>query len=268
MNALRITGLVLALAVATTACGKSEQEKQADEAKKQIEQAQRQIEDAAKKAQQAGEEAGRQAGKAAEEAGRAAGQAGSDAAKAGAEAAKGGAVAANEAAKGLEALAKGLQGMAAAGAAGPDGKPVEPVNFHDLQAAFVPLDGWEMGKATGSKMSMPVSYSQAEVRYHKGDAEITASITDSGYNQLLIAPFTMFLTSGYEKETENGFEKSTTVAGSPGWEKWDSSDKTGEVSAFVNKRFVVDFKGRGIDNNKVLYQLAQSSNLSKLASVK
>jgi hypothetical protein len=262
MKGRAITSLVLALALATTACGKSEQEKQADEAKKQIEQAQQQIAEAARKAQQAGAEAGRQAGQAAAEAGRAAGAAG---AVAGAEAAKGGAAAANEAANGLAALAKGLSSLAATG---PDGKPVEPVNFHDLQAAFVPLDGWDMGKPTGSKMAMPVSFSQAEVIYRKGDARITASITDSGFNQLVFAPFSALLVSGYEKETENGFEKSTKVAGNPGWEKWDGQEKTGEVAAFVNKRFVVNFKGRGIADNKVLYQLAESSNLGKLASLK
>ena len=263
MKALRFTGLVLALAIATTACGKSEEEKRQEEAKKQVEQAQQQLKDAAERMKAAGE----QAGKAAGQAGKAAGEAAGAAAGAAAEAAgKNGAAAANEAAKGLEAFAKGLQGLAAG--VGPDGKPVDPINFHELQTAFVPLDGWEMGKPTGSKLSSPVSYSQAEVRYRKGDAEIAATITDSGYNQLLIAPFTMFLTSGYEKETENGYEKSTTVAGSPGWEKWDSQEKHGEVSAFVNKRFVVNFKGNGIDNNKVLYQLAQSSNLAKLASLK
>jgi hypothetical protein len=258
MNASRLTSLALALALAATACGKSDQEKQADEAKKQIEQAQQQIQDAAKKAQAAGEEAGRQAGQAAKEAGRVAGAAG-------VEAAKGGAVAANEAAKGLEALAKGLQGLAATG---PDGKPVDPINFHELQTAFVPLDGWEMGKPTGSKMTSPVSYSQASVTYRKGDAQIEANIMDSSYSQLLMGRFTPFLATGYEEETEHGYKKSATVVGNPGWETWDSQDKRGEVAAFVNKRFVVSFKGRGIDNNKVLYQLAQSSNLAMLTSLK
>jgi len=251
MNASRMTSLVLVLALAATACGKSDQEKQADEAKKQIEQAQQQIQDAAKRAQAAGEQAGR----AAAEAGKVAGV----------EAAKGGAVAANEAAKGLEALAKGLQGLAATG---PDGKPVEPVNFHDLQAAFVPLDGWEMGKPTGSKMSTPVSYSQASVTYRKGDARIEANIMDSSYSQLLMGSFMPLMATGYEKETENGYQKSTTVVGNPGWESWDSHEKRGEVAAFVNKRFVVSFKGHGIDNNKVLFQLAQSSNLARLTSLK
>jgi hypothetical protein len=247
MKLLRLTSLMLALAVAVTACGKSEEEKRQEEAKKQIEQATKQLEDAAKKAQAAAGEAGDAAG------------------KAGAAAGAAGAVAATEAAKGLEAFAKGLQGMAATG---PDGKPVTPVNFHELQTAFVPLDGWDMGKPTGSQMSAPVSYSQAEVVYTKGDARITASVMDSGFSQLLIGPFSMYLAAGFEKETEHGFEKSVKIAGNPGWEKWDSQDKRGEVAAFVGKRFVVNFKGNGIDNNKVLYQLAEASNLTKLASMK
>lgn len=247
MKALRFTSLLLALALAAGGCGKSEQEKQQEEAKKQIEAAQKQLEEAGKKAAEAAGQAGDAAGKAGEAAGKA------------------GAVAATEAAKGLEAFAKGLQGLAATG---PDGKPVQPINFHELQTTFVPLDGWEMGKPTGSQMSAPVSYSTAEVTYRKGDARIEVSVMDSGFSQLLIGPFTMYLTSGYEKETENGYEKSVKVAGNPGWEKWDSQDKRGEVAAFVGKRFVVNFKGNGIDNTKVLYQLAESSNLTKLAGLK
>jgi hypothetical protein len=242
MRAFTITGLVLALAMATasTACGPSDSQKQADEAKKQIEQAQRQAEEAAKKAQQAGKDVGREAGKDAQQA-------------------------VAEASKGLEAFAKGLQGLAATGS---DGKPVEPVSFHDLQAVFVPLDGWEMGKPTGEKMSVPVSFSQAKVTYRKGDARIDATVMDSGMNQLLIAPFTMFLTSGYEKETESGYEKSVKVAGNPGWEKWESTNKNGELSTFINKRFLVQFHGTQIGDIAVLHQLADASNMAKLASLK
>jgi hypothetical protein len=258
MRVISVAGLVLAMGVAT-ACGKSDAQKQAEDAQKQSEQAQeqaqKQAQDAAKQAQQAGQEAVRQAGKAVDEAGKAAQEAGKDAAQ----------DATKQAAQGLEALAKGLQGLAATG---PDGKPVDPISFRDLQTVFVPLNGWEMGKPTGSRMTAPVSYSQAEVTYRKGDSHIKASIMDSGYNQLLIAPFSMFLTAGYEKETESGYEKSVKLAGNPGWEKWEGTSKSGELSAFVNKRFVVHFEGSRIDDTKVLYQLAQSSNLAKLASLK
>jgi hypothetical protein len=239
MRVLTITGLVLALAAAS-ACGKSEQQKQAEEAAKQLDQASKQMQQAANEASKQMEQAGKEAG-------------------------KNGGDAAAQAAKGLEAFAKGLQGMAATG---PDGKPVNPVSFHDLQTVFVPLDGWEMGKATGEKMTSPVSYSQAKVTYRKGESSIDVSVMDSGFNQLLVAPFMMFLTQGYEKETENGYEKSVKVGGNPGWEKWDSGGKDGQLAAFVNKRFLVQFEGRQIDDTKVLYQLAQASNIAKLSSLK
>jgi hypothetical protein len=235
MRALRVTGLALALAAAA-ACGKSPAEKQAEETAKAIEQATKSAE---------------QASKSAEEAGKSAGQA------------------AQEASKGLEQFAKGLQGMAGA-MSGTNGnqQPVEPVSFKELQTVFVPLDGWEMGKPTGEKLTMPFAYSQAKVKYHKGESRIEVTVTDSGLNQLFMVPFGMFLTAGYEKETENGYEKSAKIAGYPGWEKWNSSSKNGEVNAFVNKRFLVQIEGDDVEDTKVLHQLAESSNLAKLAAMK
>ena len=250
MRGLTITGLALAVAI-STACGQSEAQRQAEEAKKQIEQAQKQAAETAQKAQEAARQATSDATKLANDTGKVAGKNAGEAMA--------------EAGKGLEALAKGLQAM---GATGADGKPIEPVSLKDLQTVFVPLDGWEMGKPTGSRNSVPVSFSQAEVVYRKGDARIEASVMDSGLNQLLIAPFSMYLNSGFERQTEDGYEKAVKLAGSPGWEKWNGSTKNGELAAFVNKRFVVDFKGRHIDDMKVLYQLAQASNLAQLASLK
>lgn len=144
----------------------------------------------------------------------------------------------------------------------------DPVSFKDLQTVFAPLDGWEMGKPTGISKNTPVPFSQAEVTYRKGDASIEATITDSGFNQMLIAPISMYLTAGFERGTANGYEKSTTLGTNPGWEKWDSNRKRGELAAFVNKRFIVNFVGRHVDDTKVLYQLAGSSDLNRLTSLK
>lgn len=232
VKGVRVAGiaLMLAAAVAAGACGKSEAEKQAEETRAALEKA-------AKDAEAAGKKAGE--------------------------------AAATDAAKGLEQFAKGLENMAGALAGkGADGKPVEPVNFRELQGIFVPLAGWEMGKPTGEKISVPFAYSQAKVKYRKESQEIEVSVTDSGFNQLMLAPFSLFLTSGYEKETEHGYERSAKVAGFPGWEEWDSSRKDGEVNAVINKRFIVKFEGDGLEDTKVLHQLAEASNLSKLASLK
>lgn len=187
-----------------------------------------------------------------------------EATKAAAPAAEQVAKGAEAAAKGLEAFAKGMQGL---GATGGDGKPVDPVSFKELQTVFPNLDGWVKGKPTGERMTMPVRFSQAEIEYRNGDSRIQMKIVDSGFNQLLLIPYSMFLTSGYEKETANGYEKSTTVAGHPGWEKWNSESKNGEVNALVAKRFVFTIEGDEIADTKLLHQVAAKSDLAHLASL-
>jgi len=174
---------------------------------------------------------------------------------------------AEQAAKGLEQMAKGLEALTGGGT-GADLKAVEPVSFRDLQTAFGDLDGWEKGKPTGERMSSPVSFSQAEVSYTKGDSRIQAKIVDSGFNQILLAPFALFLTAGYEKETATGYEKSIAVAGYPGWEQWNQEGKDGSLNAVVNKRFLVSFEGNGIDSTAVLHELAGRTDLGKLAAMK
>jgi hypothetical protein len=172
-----------------------------------------------------------------------------------------------EAAKGLEQMAKGLEAMASGAAAG-NAQPVDPVSFRDMQALFPEFEGWEKGKPTGERMSSPFKFSQAEVRYTKGDSQIELKMVDSGFNQLLLTPYAMFLTAGYEKETSDGYEKSTKVNGQPGWEKWDSSGKDGELNALVGKRFLVQIDGRGIEDTKLLHELAGKIDMAKLSTLK
>jgi hypothetical protein len=193
-----------------------------------------------------------------------------EAAKAAEQASKERESAAKEAAQGIEQMAQGLGELAKGlgGATGGDGQPIEPVSFKELQAVFPSIDGWDMGKPTGERMSMPVKFSQAKVTYTKGDARVNAEVTDSALNQMLLAPFAMFLTSGYEKETEEGYERSTKVGGFPGWERWNSERKEGEVTALVNKRFLVKFDGDNIESLAVLHQMATAADLAKLAAIR
>jgi hypothetical protein len=195
-----------------------------------------------------------------EEAAKAIEDAGKKLAEAGKQAEKGSA----EMAKGLEAMAKGLGALAG----NADGKAAEPVGFRDLQAVFPEMSGWEKGKPTGEKTSAPVPFSKADVVYRNGDARIEATIIDSGFNQFLLLPYMWIQNSGYEKETERGYEKAVQVAGFPGLEKWDTARKDGEVNAFVHKRFILQLEGRNIEDVKILHQFAAATDLNKLGSFK
>ena len=171
---------------------------------------------------------------------------------------------AEDMAKGFEAMAKGL-----AGAAGDSNvKPVDPVSFRELQTVMPTVAGWEKGSPTGEKMSSPFSFSQASITYKKGDVEIEQKIMDSGFNQLLFTPFTMFMAAGYEKETQDGYEKSVNIAGNPGWEKWDKTSRSGELNVVVGKRFLVQVEGHDLDDIKALHTVLEQTDLGKLASLK
>lgn len=172
-------------------------------------------------------------------------------------------------AKGMQDFAKAMEGMAGAMAGrGADGKPVNPVSFRDLQTVLPEVSGWTMEKPTGERMTSPVSFSQAEVRYTKGDADVDVKVVDSAFHQMLIAPWSMFLAAGYEKETSNGYEKSVTVGSHPGFEKWNSESKDGELNLVVAKRFLVTIEGSDIADAKVLHDFAVKMDTAKLASLK
>ena len=231
-------GLTMAVAMGLTAmlaaCGKSPEEKAADALK-----------DAATNMAKAGEEM----------------------AKAGEAAVQGAAPAAGEAAKGMEDFAKAMQGMAAAMGGANGGKVSEPVSFRDLQEAFPTVSGWTMDKPKGERMTAPVAFSQTETRYRNGDQAIEVKIVDSAFNQILVAPWAMFLSAGYEKETDNGYEKSTTIAGHPGFEKWNERRKDGELNIVVAKRFLVSVEGDRLTDMKQLHEFASKIDFSRLGTL-
>jgi len=166
--------------------------------------------------------------------------------------------------KGLEDLARGMSSMAN----DPNAKPVDPMTIDALKTALPDLSGWEKGKPTGERMSSPVNYAEAKVTFTKGDSAVDVKIVDSAMNQLLIAPFSMFLAVGYEKETDHGYEKGVKIGEYPGWERWDGEGKEGELNAIVGKRFIVQIEGRNIENMKVLHSAMENINLKKLADAK
>jgi hypothetical protein len=169
--------------------------------------------------------------------------------------------------KASEDFGKAMAGFASAMAGG-DGKTVDVVSFRDLQVALPTVPGWTMeGKAKGEKMTSPVPFSQTEARYTKGDASMEVKVVDSGFSQMLVAPWAMFLTAGYEKETDEGYEKSTKVGGHPGFEKWNSEDKSGELNFVVGKRFLVTVEGRDLSDAKDLHAFADKMDLAKLAAL-
>jgi hypothetical protein len=167
--------------------------------------------------------------------------------------------------QGLQDFAKAMEGVAGAmSGKTPDGKPVEPVSFQDLQAALPQLSGWDRGAPIGERMTAPVPFSQTEADYTMGETNVTVKLVDSAFNPLLIAPWAMFLTAGYEKQTGDGYEKSTSVGGHPGFERFISASREGELNLVVAKRFLVTVEGDNISDMKVLHEFASKIDTNRL----
>lgn len=219
---------------ATVACGQSAEQKQAQ--------------DAAKQATAAGQQAA---------------AAGQQAAAAGQQAAS----AAQTATSGLAQMAQGLSQMAAS-MQGKNGQVAPPVDYEQLKALVPDMDGWEKKNVKGEQMSAPFQHSQAEAHYSKGDSTIDLEITDSALNQILIAPISMFLTSGYSERSDDGYKKAAPVKGNPGFEEWQKDSKHAEVTAVVNGRFIVAGTGHNVENPDVVRKLVESVDLAKLGTLK
>lgn len=232
------TRIAIALVVlAGAACGKSEQQKAAEQAAQASQQAAQASQQAAQASQQMAQGAQQMA-------------------QGAQQAAQGGAA----------ALAQGLQAML--GQTGADGKPVPPVDFEKLIGLLPDAAGWTKSRPTGETMTSPVSIANAEANYTKGDARINLKITDAAFNGLVMAPFRFMMASGYSKRNSGGFERAMTLGGAPGFEKWTNDGKRGEVTVVVGNRFMVEANADGVDSIDAVRNFVSQVDLAKLAATK
>jgi hypothetical protein len=179
--------------------------------------------------------------------------------------------AADAAAKVTEAAGKATEAAGedmAKGMPGNDGKTVEVVSFQSLETTLPQVSGWTMKKPRGERMTAPIAHSRSETTYTKGDTSIDVEVIDSGFAAMLVAPWSMMLATGFSRESSDGYEKAVSVSGQPGFEKWDSGSKDGELNLLVNKRFLVSIEGNDLADTKVLHEFADKMDFAKFAALK
>lgn len=164
-----------------------------------------------------------------------------------------------EMAKGMEQVAQGFQQMAQ--------NTAKPVDFEQLVTVLNEVDGWERSEPRGEQMNMPISFSKADARYRKGESQVAVEIQDSALSQLLMAPFSMFLRSGFEERSSDGYKRYVELGGRPGFEEWNSSQNNGEITIIVDKRFIVTARGTDVANLDPVKAILGSIGLNKLSGL-
>lgn len=170
--------------------------------------------------------------------------------------------------EGAEKMAEAMKGL---GEAGAEGRKVDPVNFRDLKALLPEsLPGMTRASAEGEKTSvMGINVSEAHARFENEEgAHVTVKITDMGNMSGFVGMAAMaWAYADVDKETETGYEKTTTFNGHKAFEKYNTESKDGELNIFVAGRFVVSIDGYGVEMSS-LKDAAGAISLSKLEAMK
>lgn len=145
---------------------------------------------------------------------------------------------------------------------------VKPVDFELLKGLLPEMSGWTRTRPRGEQMNTPFAISNAKAHYTMGESTMDIEITDSALNQMIFAPFAMFMASGYEERSDDGYKKAGTIAGSPGFESWEKGANRGEVTVIVANRFVVQAKGRRVASVDPVKKAIETIDLVKLATLK
>jgi hypothetical protein len=164
----------------------------------------------------------------------------------------------DQAQQGMQQMMEGLQQMQQA--------QTTPVDYQVLEGFVPEFSGWERSEVTGQQVKSVVSVSNASATYTNGGASLELEITDTSLSQLLLAPFTMMTQVGYEEVSDEGYTRAITLAGYPGFEKWENAGGDAEVSLLVANRFIVRAEGSGLENTEPARQLVQAVDLATLAT--
>lgn len=140
--------------------------------------------------------------------------------------------------------------------------------FESLVALLPEIGGWQKGKPRGERYEIGMPMSRAQVAYTKDDHEIDLEILDSSFNEMALAPISMYLLPNYSQSSAEGYQKGITLRGHPGWEEWDIQPKRGKVGIVVGKRFIVSASGTDLESISPVRVVVSAVDFTKLAAIK
>lgn len=137
-----------------------------------------------------------------------------------------------------------------------EGSKVEAVDFRKLKELLPEeLDGMKRKNAKGEKTNsfgMKVSQSEGKYESEDGQQNIKITIIDLGSMKGLagMALFAWTM-ADIDKETDDGYEKTTEFKGYKAFEKYNNSDKSGDLEVIVGDRFMVKGEGWGVEMSAI-----------------
>ena len=147
----------------------------------------------------------------------------------------------------------------------------EAVDFRELKSLLPEeLPGMKRSNSDGEKTSaMGFTISKAEAQYDTDSgANVRITITDVGAMAGVAAMATYAWAAGViDRESETSYERSMTIKGYKGYERYDRQANSGEVQVLVAGRFVVEVNGNNMPMDAIKAAM-DKVDLGKLESMK
>ncbi len=128
------------------------------------------------------------------------------------------------------------------------GKEIEVVDFRELKELMPnKLAGAKQVSSSGEKAgAMGLKIAQAEAEYEDGERSFELSIVDAGGMSTVISSTAAWADMELDRESDDGYERTTTIKGHKAFESYNSKTREGKVALIVADRFIVNIEGEGI----------------------
>ena len=123
---------------------------------------------------------------------------------------------------------------------------------HILPHSFAGLQRQASSGEQNKTMGLIISYVDAEYYNDRTNEEVSIEITDMGNMAAFLKIGAIgWATADFERETEDGFERTARIAGHKAFEEFDRSINRSKIDVIVAGRFLVSFKAHKLDFNEL-----------------
>ena len=147
----------------------------------------------------------------------------------------------------------------------------DPVDYQKLLPILPePLQGWNADKAEGSTEDVGgFRITNVHRDYHKGEGENVATTAISMLDSVANPDYVSATTAAWNSnsETSEGYGKSVTIDGNPGFEAFEKESKHATLWVMIANRYFVQIELQNQDP-KELQEWIKRVDLKKLAAIK
>ncbi len=125
----------------------------------------------------------------------------------------------------------------------------EVVDFQKLKELMPDkVLGLSRSDLSGQKTGLSgFNMSIAEAKYSGDSKDVQISIIDAGGSTLALSGLAIWANTEMERESDEGYERTTKIKGYKGFEKYDKNNKSGQLSLLVENRFIITIQVNGLN---------------------